>query len=137
MVDRMLSSYPGISFDDYETIVTAARIHDLGKITISDATLLKPSKLDDHEFEEMKRHSVDGAEIMGHISIFEEVSIIIRHHHERWDGNGYPDGISGEDIPVGSRLIAVADTFDAMTTDRPYRAALPRQVAIDEIRKNA
>jgi putative nucleotidyltransferase with HDIG domain len=137
LVERMLHNYPDVSFDDYEKIITAARIHDLGKVTTSDATLLKPGKLDDDEFAEMKRHSSDGAEIMGHISIFEDVSVIIRHHHERWDGNGYPDGIAGEAIPVGSRLIAVADTYDAMTTDRPYRSALPHQVAVDEIKRNS
>jgi putative nucleotidyltransferase with HDIG domain len=137
LVEQMLRRYPGISFDDFETITTAARIHDLGKVTTSDATLLKPGRLESHEFEEMKRHSVDGAEIMQHISIFEEVSTIIRHHHERWDGRGYPDGISGEAIPIGSRLIAVADTYDAMTTDRPYRAALSHEVAVEEIRRNA
>jgi hypothetical protein len=136
LVDQMLRRYPDVSFDDYETIVTAARIHDLGKVTTSDATLLKPGRLEAYEFEEMKRHSADGAEIMSHISIFEDVSRIIRHHHERWDGKGYPDGISGEAIPVGSRLIAVADTYDAMTTDRPYRSALSHQIAIEEIRRN-
>ena len=137
LVVRMLYNYPSVSFEEFETITTAARIHDLGKVTTSDATLLKPGKLEDHEFEEMKRHSSDGAEIMRNISIFEDVARIIRHHHERWDGKGYPDGISGDDIPIGSRLIAVADTYDAMTTDRPYRTALPHQVAVDEIRRNA
>jgi HD-GYP domain-containing protein (c-di-GMP phosphodiesterase class II) len=137
LVEQMLRRYPGISFDDFETVTTAARIHDLGKVTTSDATLLKPGRLEPHEFEEMKRHSVDGSEIMQHISIFEDVSKIIRHHHERWDGRGYPDGISGEAIPIGSRLIAVADTYDAMTTDRPYRAALSHEVAVEEIRRNA
>jgi putative nucleotidyltransferase with HDIG domain len=137
LVEEMLRRYPDVSFDDYETITTAARIHDLGKVTTSDATLLKPGRLDDHEFAEMKRHSIDGAEIMSHISIFSDVAYIIRHHHERWDGKGYPDGISGEQIPVGSRLIAVADTYDAMTTDRPYRSALAHHVAIEEIRRNS
>jgi putative nucleotidyltransferase with HDIG domain len=137
LVEEMLRRYPDVSFDDYETISTAARIHDLGKVTTSDATLLKPGRLDAYEFEEMKRHAIDGAEIMSHISIFSDVARIIRHHHERWDGKGYPDGISGERIPVGSRLIAVADTYDAMTTDRPYRSALPHHVAVEEIRRNS
>lgn len=137
LVERMLHTYPDVSFDDYEKIITAARIHDLGKVTTSDATLLKPGKLEAHEFEEMKRHPVDGAEIMRHISIFQDVATIIRHHHERWDGKGYPDGIAGEDIPVGSRLIAVSDTYDAMTTDRPYRSARSHEVTVEEIRRNA
>lgn len=137
LVDGMLTHYPEVSFDEYERIITAARIHDLGKITTSDATLLKPGKLTDEEFEEMKRHAEDGADVLAHISIFQEAARIIRHHHERWDGKGYPDGLSGEEIPVGSRLIAVADTYDAMTTDRPYRQALPACVAITEIQRNA
>lgn len=137
LVRQMLQNYPDVSFDDYEIITTAARVHDLGKVTTSDATLLKPGKLEAHEFEEMKRHSVDGAEILGHISIFNDVATIIRHHHERWDGKGYPDGVSGDDIPVGSRLIAVADTYDAMTTDRPYRSALSHKIAVEEIRRNS
>lgn len=136
-VVQMLQNFPEVSFSDYETITTAARIHDLGKVTTSDATLLKPGKLEAHEFNEMKRHSADGAEIMRHISIFEDVAMIIRHHHERWDGKGYPDGISGDNIPIGSRLIAVADTYDAMTTDRPYRSALSHKIAIEEIRRNS
>lgn len=137
LVEQMLRRYPDVSFDEYETIITAARIHDLGKVTTSDSTLLKPGRLEPHEFDEMKRHATDGAEIMSHISIFEDVSRIIRHHHERWDGKGYPDGLSGESIPIGSRLIAVADTYDAMTTDRPYRSALSHQIAIEEIRRNS
>ncbi len=137
LVTRMLQNYPDITFDEFETITTAARVHDLGKVTTSDATLLKPGKLEPHEFEEMKRHSVDGSDILSNISIFNDVATIIRHHHERWDGKGYPDGISGQDIPVGSRLIAVADTYDAMTTDRPYRSALSHKVAVDEIRRNS
>lgn len=137
LVDRMLAYYPEVSFDEYETIITAARIHDLGKVTTSDATLLKPDKLSDAEFEEMKRHAADGAAVLSHISIFQEAARVIRHHHERWDGFGYPDGLAGDEIPVGSRLIAVADTYDAMTTDRPYRQALPACVAITEIRRNS
>jgi putative nucleotidyltransferase with HDIG domain len=137
LVALMIQNYPDVSFNDFETITTAARIHDLGKVTTSDATLLKPGRLDEAEFAEMRRHASAGAEIMANISLFADVSRIIRHHHERWDGKGYPDGISGDEIPVGSRLIAVADTYDAMTTDRPYRAALTHQVAVDEIRRNA
>jgi hypothetical protein len=137
LVAKMLQNYPDVTFDEFETITTAARIHDLGKVTTSDSTLLKPGRLEPHEFDEMKQHPVAGAEIMGNISIFNNVSTIIRHHHERWDGKGYPDGIRGESIPLGSRLIAVADTYDAMTTDRPYRAALTHNTAVNEIRDNA
>lgn len=136
-VEQMLDYYPSVSFDEYELILTAARIHDLGKVTTSDATLLKPGKLDPEELDEMRRHSADGAKILSHISVFQEAATIIRHHHERWDGKGYPDGLAGEAIPVGSRLIAVADTYDAMTTDRPYRKALCHSVAIAEIRRQA
>jgi hypothetical protein len=137
LVSRMLDHYPDVSFEESEIILTAARIHDLGKVTTSDATLLKPGRLSAEEIAEMQRHAADGAEILGNIAIFREASFIIRHHHERWDGKGYPDGLSGHQIPIGSRLIAVADTYDAMTTDRPYRKALPHHVAVQEIRRQA
>jgi HD-GYP domain-containing protein (c-di-GMP phosphodiesterase class II) len=137
LVERMLDYYPQVSFEERETILTAARIHDLGKVTTRDATLMKPGKLNDEEFEEIRRHSAEGAKVLSHISVFQDAARIIRHHNERWDGKGYPDRLSGEDIPIGSRLIAVADTYDAMTTDRPYREALSHEVALTEIRRQA
>ncbi|MER3484673.1 MAG: hypothetical protein C4345_00545, partial [Chloroflexota bacterium] len=92
----------------------------LGKIGVRDAALLKQGPLTAEEFEEIKRHSSIGAELVSRLAIYRRSAAIVRHHHERWDGRGYPDGLKGEQIPLGSRIIAVADTFDAMTSDRPY-----------------
>ncbi len=127
----------GLRAQEIDRVELAARVHDLGKIGISDVILNKPGKLEDHEWDLMKAHPVIGEQLLGPYRQFRHESTIVRHHHERWDGRGYPDGIKGNDIPIGSRIIAVADAFDAMTSDRPYRKALPDEVAIDEIRKGA
>lgn len=119
------------------TILWAARVHDLGKIGVRDATLFKPGRLTAVEQLEMQSHPVLGADIVARLAQSDSVAVIIRHHHERWDGKGYPDGLAGEAIPLGSRIIAVADTYEAMTADRPYRKALPTAVAFDEIVRNA
>lgn len=111
-----------------------AILHDIGKIAIPDAILGKPEPLSAAEWERMRAHSELGSGILGGISFLAPVVPYVRHHHERFDGRGYPDGLKGKDIPFGGRLIAVADTFDAMTSDRPYRAALPIEVALDELR---
>lgn len=108
-------------------------LHDIGKIGITDAVLLKPGKLTDEEMAEMRRHTVIGAAILEVHEATADIARIVRHHHERWDGRGYPDGIGGLDIPLGARIIAVADAFSAMTTDRIYRAALPVERAWDEL----
>lgn len=127
----------GLRAQEIDRVELAARVHDLGKIGISDAILNKPGKLEDHEWDLMKAHPVIGEQLLGPYRQFRHESTIVRYHHERWDGRGYPDGIKGNDIPIGSRIIAVADAFDAMTSDRPYRKALPDDVAVDEIRKGA
>jgi response regulator RpfG family c-di-GMP phosphodiesterase len=111
-----------------ERLRYAALLHDVGKIAIPDAVLLKSTRLSRSEFELMQQHSVIGANIVA--SVFTNVSRIVRHHHETWEGTGYPDGLAGEAIPLESRMIAVADAFDAMTSDRAYRAALPVAEAI-------
>jgi putative two-component system response regulator len=110
-----------------------AILHDIGKIHISESTLLKTSQLNDEEFHEMRRHSVIGAEMIADIPYLAGAVSIVRYHHERWDGKGYPEGLSGEDIPEGARIVAVVDTFDAMTTDRPYRSAVSLQEANEEL----
>ncbi|HOX93455.1 MAG TPA: response regulator [Syntrophales bacterium] len=120
---------------DMESLKIAAMLHDIGKIAIPDAILLKPAPLTAEEHEVIKRHCQIGDNILAPILLFEAERKIIRHHHERWDGKGYPDGLSGEQIPFFARLLAVADAFDAMTTDRPYRKAMTREQAIDELRK--
>jgi putative nucleotidyltransferase with HDIG domain len=106
------------------TLRRGALLHDIGKIGVPDNVLRKPAALSEAEWVVMKRHPEHGARIISQIPFLEDVSRIVRHHHERWDGKGYPDGIAGEAIPLGARIFAVADSFDAMTSDRPYRRAM-------------
>ena len=115
----------------------AAVLHDIGKIGVPDDILHKPSKLSDKEWEAMRKHPVTGAEIVTHIKGLRDLIGGIRHHHERYDGKGYPDGLKSDEIPFMAKIIAVADTFDAMTSDRPYRKGLPVEVAREEIQRNA
>ena len=110
-----------------------ALLHDIGKIGVPDNILRKPAALSDAEWVIMRRHPEYGARIVAGIPFLEDVSQIVRHHHERWDGAGYPDRLAGEDIPVGARIFAVADSFDAMTSDRPYRRAMSIEAACAEI----
>jgi len=114
----------GLDLDTMETVVQAAKVHDLGKIGIDSRILLKNGPLTDEEWRIMKEHPTIGAEIVGQLSLYKEGKDLIAHHQERYDGLGYPDGLKGDSIALGARIIAVADTFDAMTTDRPYRKAL-------------
>jgi diguanylate cyclase (GGDEF)-like protein len=114
----------------------AGLLHDVGKIGIPDAILTKPAPLTDAEYEQMKRHSVLGEEIAAAAGLSIEADWI-RHHHERYDGNGYPDGLGGRDIPLQSRIILTADAFEAMTSDRPYRETPGREFAIAELRRHA
>jgi len=137
LTSLILDEFPELPADEREAIVLAARIHDLGKVATSDLILRKPGRLSDDEFAVIKRHPVDGSEILRHLSPYRHIVEIVRHHHERWDGRGYPDGLAGEAIPFGSRVIAVADTYDAMTTDRPYRRALTHEEALAELRRGA
>jgi len=104
----------------------AARLHDIGKVGVPDLVLHKPGPLDDDERELIKGHSVWGADLVGRIPGLEDVARIVRHHHERYDGFGYPDKLAGRDIPLASRILTVADAYVAMTEDRPYRRARPR-----------
>lgn len=112
-----------------DNVKIAATFHDLGKIGVSDTILKKPDKLSYSEYEIMKTHSVIGADVIGKIEEFSEISTIIRHHHERWDGTGYPDGLKGNEIPFGSQIISIADTFDAITSDRVYRKGQSKDIA--------
>lgn len=115
----------------------AAVLHDIGKIGVPDDILHKPSKLNDKEWEAMKKHPAIGADIIIHIKGLRDLIGGIRHHHERYDGTGYPDGLRSDEIPFMAKIIAVADTFDAMTSDRPYRKGMPVKVAKEEIQRNA
>lgn len=112
-------------------------LHDIGKIGINENILRKKSKLTDKEFFHIKTHPEIGEKILSHINVFNGGLLYIRHHHERFDGKGYPDGLKGKDIPVGARIICVADSFDAMTSNRPYRKVMSNTIAVRELRKNA
>jgi putative nucleotidyltransferase with HDIG domain len=114
-------------------IELAARLHDIGKVAVPDRLLDKPSSLTPEEITIMDTHPLVGESILRPIPQLRDVAAIIRNHHERWDGAGYPDGLSGEHIPVGSRILALADTFDAMTSQRPYRRSRPAAEAREEI----
>ncbi len=118
---------------DVAEIELAARLHDIGKVAVPDRLLDKPSSLTPEEVAIMDTHPLVGESILRPIAQLRNVAAIIRNHHERWDGAGYPDGLSGEHIPVGSRILALADTFDAMTSQRPYRHSLPAAAAREEI----
>jgi PAS domain S-box-containing protein len=121
-----------LSLSPYEmrTLSYGALIHDVGKIGIPDAILLKPGFLTDSEFETIKLHTIHGANIVADIDMFRDCVPIVRWHHERLDGSGYPDGLSGDDIPFLARVVAVADVFDAMTSDRSYRAQMTMEEAL-------
>jgi HD-GYP domain-containing protein (c-di-GMP phosphodiesterase class II) len=111
-------------------------VHDVGKIGVPDAILLKPGPLTPEEYEIVKRHATLGAEIVAETLPPQQV-MWVRHHHERYDGAGYPDGLAGDDIPDGSRIIAVADSWDVMTTDRPYRMGVPVEKALREVQEHS
>ncbi len=113
-----------LSETDKEKIRLAGILHDIGKIGVPDRILLKPGSLTGDEWQEMRMHTEAGFDIVSRVLGLEEIAEILRHHHERWDGSGYPRGLKDVEIPVASRVIAIADTFDAIVTDRPYRAAL-------------
>ncbi|MDI6727221.1 MAG: HD domain-containing protein, partial [Smithellaceae bacterium] len=119
---------------DLEQLKIAAALHDIGKISVPDIVLLKPEGLSAEEVEIMKNHCSLGESILQSITLLSREKKIIRHHHERWDGQGYPDGISGKNIPFFARILAVADSFDAMVNERPYRRAMPLDQAFLEIK---
>lgn len=121
--------------DDIENIRKAALLHDLGKICVPDHILMKADKLSDDEMDVIKKHPLDGAKIIESVEPIKYAKEIIKHHHEYYDGSGYPDGLGGESIPLGARIIAVADAFGAMTTDRPYRKALSTDEAVKELKQ--
>jgi hypothetical protein len=126
----------GLSPEEVAKVRLAAAVHDVGKVNTPREVLTKPGRLTDEEFEIVKRHPVDGAEMVAEIED-PVITAMVRHHHERLDGSGYPDGLVGDEIPLGARIIAVADTFDAMTSHRPYRGACKHKKAIDVLTKEA
>lgn len=114
----------------------AGKLHDVGKIGIRDSILNKPGRLTTEEYEQMKLHPVITEQILSPMAKLKNIIATAKHHHERYDGQGYPDGLQGEEIPLGARILALADTYDAVTSERPYRKALTRERAMAEIRNN-
>ena len=125
----------GLSENELKTIQVGGLFHDIGKIGIPDSILLKESRLTDDEYSEIKNHPSIGAHILCNAEVFKDIIPIVKHHHERFDGNGYPSQLQGNDIPYIARIAAVADTFDAMTSKRTYRNALPIEIVKEELIK--
>ena len=118
-----------MSENEQRTVAVAALLHDVGKIGVPDAILRKPGRLMDEEFEAIQQHPTMGAALVSTVSGLEDMQDAVRHHHERWDGAGYPSGLRGGETPLMARLMAVADAFSAMTTDRPYRKGMGMEKA--------
>jgi len=134
---ELLLAQLNIRGPELATLRRGALLHDVGEIGVPDNVLRKPTALSEGEWAVMKRHPEFGARIIAGIPFLEDVARIVRHHHERWDGMGYPDGLKGDRIPLGARIFAVGDSFDAMTSDRPYRRGLLIDAAREEIRRCA
>jgi putative two-component system response regulator len=136
---RLIALGAGMSEDFAELILNAAPMHDVGKIGIPDAILRKPGPLDDDEWEIMRSHTTMGAEIIGnqHNELLEMAATVAVTHHEKWNGQGYPYGLTGEDIPLSGRIVAIADVFDALTSERPYKKAWPVEKAVGVIEEEA
>ncbi len=132
-----LAQQLGVPEEQLVPIMRGALLHDIGKIGVPDAILRKPGPLDEHEWEIMRQHTRFGYEMLKGIEFLKEATSIILHHHERYDGTGYPERLAGEAIPLGARIFAVADAYDAITSDRPYRKGRSHDYALEEIRKGA
>ncbi len=136
-ISTNIAGIMGCSEEDIEIIGFAGMLHDIGKIGVSDAVLQKRGKLTSEEYEIIKEHPGIGDQILEPLGMLPREQAIIRHHHERWDGNGYPDGLKGKEIPFLARIVSLADAYDAMTSNRVYRGALSHEVAVEEIKRNA
>ncbi|MBN2032572.1 MAG: response regulator [Deltaproteobacteria bacterium] len=132
-----VARFMGCSDEELETLHVAGYLHDIGKIGIPDCILLKPGRLTEDEFEFIKKHPVIGSNIVGHFSMWAKEKEVIKHHHERWDGHGYPDGLCKEEIPYLARIVSIADSYDALTSDRSYRKKMTGVKALSIIRENA
>lgn len=136
-VSTKLAEFLQLDQEEIFRVTLGALVHDMGKIYVPDGIINKNGKLTDDEYRAIQAHPKASFELVKELRQFQGISEAARHHHERWDGKGYPDKLAGEDIPLIARIIAIADTYDAMTSTRSYRKALPHEVAIEEIRKNA
>ena len=136
-IARCIAERMGLAGEDLLAIEVGALLHDVGKIGVTDAILSKPGPLDRREYEQIRGHPAAGGHLLGSIACLESAIPCVLHHHERYDGQGYPEQLSGEDIPLSGRIISVADAFDAMTSDRPYRRRLPVRSALAELRRGA
>ncbi len=136
---RILAEATGMAADEVEVLFNAAPMHDIGKIGIPEAILLKPGKLDEHEWKVMKKHPAIGAGIIGRHEhpLLNTARIVALTHHEKWDGSGYPRGLAGEKIPLVGRIVSIADVFDALTSERPYKHAWPVEEAVAFLQKQA
>jgi HD-GYP domain-containing protein (c-di-GMP phosphodiesterase class II) len=134
---RTLAIWMGLTGEEADLIETAGRVHDLGKLAMSPALLSKQGPLDDDEWTQVRQHPVNGAAILDRFAGYRECSHLVRHHHERWDGSGYPAGLTGDAIPLGARILAVADAFDAMTSVRAYRPAQGPDAAMRILERGA
>lgn len=132
-----LARLAGLDAETVEAIGYGAALHDIGKIGVAEAILRKPGHLTDTEWVEIRRHPDIGARIVAPLRLGSVVGPIVRAHHERWDGQGYPDRLRGEAIPAGARIVGIVDAFDAMTHDRPYRAAATIDAALAELHDEA
>ena len=131
----LIGKYMGLQEEDLNTLRIGGLFHDIGKIGVPDSILLKTDKLTDDEYSEIKNHPTIGAHILSTATIFKNLIPIVKHHHEKYDGTGYPGKLKGEEIPFFARIAAVADTFDAMTSKRSYRDPLPLDVVISEFER--
>ena len=125
-----------LSEEELKNLKLGGLFHDIGKIGVPDSILLKESRLDDEEYSQIKNHPLIGVHILSNATIFQDIIPIVKHHHERFDGKGYPSQLSGKDIPYLARIVSIADSFDAMTSKRSYRNALPLEVVKNEFLKN-
>lgn len=133
-LSAMVAAEMGLEDEDVEAVRTAGRLHDIGKIGIREEVLVKQGPLTDDEYEHVKQHVVVGSQILAPLTHLREVIHYVRSHHERWDGRGYPDGLKGEEIPIGARILAVVEVYDALTTSRPYQEKMSSEFAIERMR---